>query len=140
MTIDLVEIADPKKRGEWAELRFMARAAEYGLCVNKPWGDSSPYDFAIECGGRFLRVQVKSTRQMRKNTYFLRLREYTDSQIDFFAVYIIPKDVWFIVPIDVAMRTPGSLTFSPHLERSKHARYKEAWHLLRGSEVMHFRV
>ena len=54
-------IKNHKKRGEWAELRFMARAAEHGFHVTKPWGDSARYDFAIDHRGRFLRVQVKST-------------------------------------------------------------------------------
>ena len=34
-----IDIQHPKLRGERAELRFMARAAEHGLCIAKPWGD-----------------------------------------------------------------------------------------------------
>src|SRR5438045_9492092 len=49
-----------KLRGELAELRFMTRAAEWGLRVIKPWGDSAGYDLVVEQGGRFLRVQVKA--------------------------------------------------------------------------------
>ena len=37
-------IKDKKKRGEWAESVFMARAGEQGLPVSKPWGDSRSYD------------------------------------------------------------------------------------------------
>jgi hypothetical protein len=33
-------IKNSKLRGEWAELRFMTRAAEHGLMISKPWGDS----------------------------------------------------------------------------------------------------
>jgi len=54
-------IKNSKLRGEWVELRFMTRAAEHGVMVSKPWGDSAPYDFMIEHNGRVLRVQVKST-------------------------------------------------------------------------------
>jgi hypothetical protein len=46
-----------KLRGEWAELRFMTRAAEHGLMVSKPWGDSAPYDLMVEHHGRVLRIQ-----------------------------------------------------------------------------------
>src|SRR5438552_12970322 len=53
----------PKRRGEWVELQFMARAAAHGLTVSKPWGDSARYDFIVEQRGRFRRVQVKSTLQ-----------------------------------------------------------------------------
>src|SRR5580693_1153217 len=50
-----------KLQGEWAELLFMARAAERGFSVSKPWGESQAYDVTVESGGKFLRVQVKST-------------------------------------------------------------------------------
>jgi hypothetical protein len=50
-----------KRRGEWAELQFMAKAAKFGLRISKPWGESARYDMVIETGGRFLRVQIKST-------------------------------------------------------------------------------
>ena len=50
-----------KQLGEWAELCFMARAAERGLNVSKPHGDSASYDVGVEQHGRFLRIQVKST-------------------------------------------------------------------------------
>ncbi len=53
--------AHPKLRGEWAEIRFLARASELGLRVSKPYGDCLPYDFIVEHGGRMFRVQVKST-------------------------------------------------------------------------------
>jgi len=52
-----MNIRHAKARGEWAELRFMTRATEFGLRVTKPWGDSSPYDLATEYRARFRRVQ-----------------------------------------------------------------------------------
>ena len=45
----------------------MARAAKEGLRMAKPWGDSSRYDVVVETGGRFLRVQVKSTANRQPN-------------------------------------------------------------------------
>jgi hypothetical protein len=32
-----------------------------GFGVARPWGDSERYDFILDCGRRFWRVQVKST-------------------------------------------------------------------------------
>jgi hypothetical protein len=55
-----MKIKHAKKRGEWAELKFMAAAAEQGLCVTKPWGETAQYDFVVEHKARFVRVQVKS--------------------------------------------------------------------------------
>ena len=34
-------LTDAKKRGEWVEMQFMARAAQHGLTVSRPWGDSA---------------------------------------------------------------------------------------------------
>ena len=39
-----------KLQGEWAELLFMARAAERGFSVSKPWGESQAYDVTVESG------------------------------------------------------------------------------------------
>ena len=126
-----------KLRGEWAELLFMTRAAEHGLRVIKPWGDSSRYDFVVETGGRFLRVQVKSTSNRRRKLYACAIqgtarRPYTAAEIDFFAIYVIPADCWYIIPIEVASRVKYVIGLSPHNPLSPNACYKEAWHLLRG--------
>jgi hypothetical protein len=125
-----------KLRGEWVELLFMTRAAEHGLRVMKPWGDSSRYDFVVEAGSRFLRVQVKSTNFRKSKFYVCSMvrfgqKCYTSDDIDFFAIYVIPVDSWYIVPIRVASKTTKTIALSPHNSLSKHAVYKEAWDLLR---------
>jgi hypothetical protein len=126
-------IRHAKARGEWAELRFMTRAAELGLRVTKPWGDNSPYDFAVESNGHFLRVQVKCTQQKRWNSYRCVINSngapYRPDQIDFIAAYVIPADTWYILPIQAIPNQPEIL-LSPHSKKSKHAKYKEAWPLL----------
>jgi hypothetical protein len=123
-----------KLRGEWAELRFMLRTAELGLILTKPWGDNAPYDFAIDHLGHFLRVQVKCTLQRReKNSYRCCLDHngipYTPAQIDLFAAYIIPADVWYILSLAATHAQPDIL-LTPHRNKSKYSPYKEAWHLL----------
>jgi hypothetical protein len=140
MTNKGIDIQHPKLRGEWAELRFMARAAEHDLRVSKPFGDCASYDVSVEHAGQFLRVQVKSTKSSKpgSQSYVCDLRRrggrpYTDDRVDFFAVYVIPCDVWYIFPAAVAIASQANLTLSPHLPDSKHAPYKEAWHLLRGN-------
>ena len=50
----------PKRRGEIAELAFMQKVVSLGFAVAKPWGDSERYDYILDDGGRFLRVQVEA--------------------------------------------------------------------------------
>jgi len=134
MKITGSSIKHHKLRGEWAELRFMARAAEHGLCINKPWGDNSRYDFALEHAGKFLRMQIKSTTVRTGRSYICNLRAnnqfYTGKEIDFVAAYIVSKNIWYIFPFDVVAKS-GSVVLSPHLKTSKYGPYQEAWHLLR---------
>jgi hypothetical protein len=139
MKITGSSIKHHKLRGQWAELRFMARAAEHGLSINKPWGDNSRYDFALEHAGKFPRMQVKSTTCRVGRSYICNLRAtgnhfYTEREIDFVAAYIVPKNIWYILPFDVVAKT-CSVILSPHLKVSKHGIYQEAWHLLRGEEA-----
>jgi hypothetical protein len=138
MTIESGSVPkDCSLRGEWAELRFMARAAEHGVRAIKPWGDCSRYDFVVEIGGQFQRVQVKSTSCRRGNQYAFSLqganrRPYTKDEVDFFGAFIIPLEVWYIIPIGATGEGKYNIIVSPHNSLSKYAAYREAWHLLRG--------
>jgi hypothetical protein len=136
-----------KQRGEWIELLFMTLAVKRGYVVLKPWGDSARYDVGIELAGRFMRIQVKGTDCRRWGGYTCilsggRRRDYTTKQIDYFAIYVLEEDVWYIFP---AKRLAGqkSVMLSPRRAKNPHARYKEAWDLLdprkhvavRGAEI-----
>jgi PD-(D/E)XK endonuclease len=133
-----IKIKHPKLRGEWAELCFMTRAAEYGLCVSKPWGETARYDFAVEHEGHFVRVQVKSTMFVDRGGYSCSVRgssgPYTGNPFDFLAVYLIPEDLWYIIPAD-RVRGQGSVALYPKLKNSKYERYREAWDLLQAVDI-----
>ena len=61
-----------------------------------------------------------------------RRQPYSESETDFFAVYIIPEDTWYILPVrEVVGRV--RLLFRPkgYHRRDIYAHYREAWHLLR---------
>jgi len=130
-----LSIKHPKARGEWAEMRFMARAAEHGLTVSKPWGESKHYDFAVEYEQCFVRVQVKSTMSRRKSNYGCTLRGgiayYTRDDFDFLAAYIIPRDLWYIVPAAVAITGRQRLYLSPDYPKSIYEPYRENWDQLK---------
>jgi hypothetical protein len=129
-----MKIKHPKLRGEWAELCFMARAAEHGLRVSKPWSETAHYDFAVEDEGHFVRVQVKSTMFKDRGGYSCSVRgcrgPYEGDLFDFIAAYLIPEDLWYIIPAE-KLQGQGSVALYPHLKHSKYGQYKEAWGLLR---------
>ena len=50
-----------QKTGEWAESVFVARAAENGLEISKPIGESGRFDCVVGGPGKFVAVQVKCT-------------------------------------------------------------------------------
>ena len=133
-----------KQRGEWVELQFMARAIRKRFRVSRPWGDSSPYDVGVEYGRQFLRVQVKSTSYRLANGYLCgfkpnqKAKRYTASQLDFFAAYIVPEDVWYIIPAVVVLKTKSSglMLFPVQPMRRdcyKYESYREAWKQLRSA-------
>ncbi|HVP41788.1 MAG TPA: group I intron-associated PD-(D/E)XK endonuclease [Terriglobales bacterium] len=127
----------PKLRGEWAELQFMARAAAQGFRIAKPISDCYRWDLIVEHELGFHRVQVKSTTVKENGSYrcvyfsSAKYHDYSPEDFDFLAAYVVPEDVWYIIPskeietssvtLDVAGRHPGN----------KYAKYKEAWHLLK---------
>ncbi|HZQ96554.1 MAG TPA: group I intron-associated PD-(D/E)XK endonuclease [Candidatus Sulfotelmatobacter sp.] len=132
------EIKNCKARGEWAELCFMARAAAHGYSVTRPFGDSASYDVGVEHCGRFSRVQVKSTTCRERNCYKCQIghfggEPYTENELDFFAIYLVPIDLWYLIPFEVAQHSL-SLRLAPNNFHHRFSQYIEAWHLLRGDE------
>ena len=136
-----------KERGEWVELRFMTQAIEHGYKVSKPWGETNAYDIGVEHDSGVLRVQVKSTT-VRTGTGYLcqfkpnyhKKQDYTIEQIDLFAAYVIPADVWYIIPAPVLLgpqRKTGIMLFPMvplKKDRYRYEAYKEAWSLFSKSK------
>jgi hypothetical protein len=86
------------------------------------------------------RVQVKCSTQLSTGLYRVnahrrsngRAVPYLPGEIDFFAVYIIPEDTWYIIPL-AATRGKTSLLFRRRRDPKPglYDAYREAWHLLR---------
>jgi hypothetical protein len=127
-------IKDPKKRGEWVESVFVARASELGLPVSKPWGDSESYDFVVGRPGKFVGVQVKSTTIENGGGYVCVIRKqggaYTRGSFDFVAAYVVPEDVWYIIPVK-DIRGRENMSLCSNSPRNENEKYREAWNLLR---------
>jgi hypothetical protein len=50
--------------------------------------------------------------------------------VDFFALYIIPTDDWYIVPYAEIGKRYATPHFTPGSRRPKYGQYLEAWHSL----------
>jgi PD-(D/E)XK endonuclease len=125
-----------KRRGEWVELVFAVRAMREGLELARPWGESLGYDYVVvQRRGRMARVQVKSTMFKEGTGYSCSMKDskgpYKKGSFEFVAAYVIPEDVWFIIP-EKKVRGKWSVGLYPKLEGSKYGEYLEAWDLLRG--------
>ena len=127
-------IEDKKVRGEWAESLFLSRASEHGLPVSKPWGDSTSYDCVVGRPGRFVAVQVKCTMaETKSGTGYICSacssgKPYAAGAFDFLAAYVVPEDVWYIIP---AQCMQGMKSLSLFTQGGKYEKYREAWRLLR---------
>jgi hypothetical protein len=130
-----------KRTGELAEAAFVVKAAGLGFAVSKPWGDSERYDFILDAGHATFRVQVKCTESLNANGYQVQSTytdrnqkgHYSTADIDFLVGYILPLDLWYVVPSH-ALPASASLRFYPKGNISRRARfeqYREAWHLFR---------
>ncbi len=127
-------IRDNKKRGEWAESVFVARAAENGLEISKPIGESGRFDCVVGGPGKFVAVQVKCTiaNQHSAKGYICNLKsnnkKYRSGSFNFLAAYAILEDTWYIVP-EKAIRGMGAICLCSTMP--KYEQYREAWQLLR---------
>jgi hypothetical protein len=126
-----------KRLGEIAEAMFLAKAAELGFGVMKPWGDSEPYDFVLD-GHRgragLWRVQVKSAHRVgAERGYSFRahghaLKAYGAREVDALVAYVVPENAWYVFPISV-FRKRRSVKLYPGSKkrRSKFEEYREGW-------------
>jgi PD-(D/E)XK endonuclease len=134
--IEVQAVQEPtrKRLGEAVEAAFLAKATMLGFPVLKPWGDSRPYDFAVESGRRLWRVQVKCATSHRGTRCDARAAGsgelYTLDDIDFLAAYVIRRNLWYVVPAD-AFVPRATVHFNYGLEsQGMFEIYRETWCLL----------
>ena len=135
------------KQGDLGEVAFLHKATALGFMVAHPYGVGYPFDFIVQGGQDLLRVQVKATTNLRGGLYAVCINHhpgrqpcaYRAGEIDFVAVYIIPEDTWYILPVrEVESRL--MLLFRPkgYPRPDPYAHYREAWHLLREPDGLVF--
>jgi len=132
-----------KRTGEFSEAAFLLKATSLGFRVAKPWGDSERYDFILACPAQdvpdfFWRVQIKCTEIVRARGYEVRAAyslgkgraTYTPGDIDFLIAHIVPRDIWYVVPVEACMPSPMLRFYPDGARRARFEQYREAWHLL----------
>ncbi|MGA2697241.1 MAG: group I intron-associated PD-(D/E)XK endonuclease [Terriglobales bacterium] len=131
----------PKRRGEFSEAAFLAKAVNLGFKIVQPWGNSERYDLILGSGSRFWRVQIKSTSAKRSGGYHIqpshfvygnRKVVYTSGEIDVLAAHVVPLDTWYIVP--ASSLAPGmSLRLYPEggCRSPRFEHFREAWDVFR---------
>src|ERR1700691_5860727 len=130
-----LDVPPRKPLGEAIEAAFLAKALMLGIPVLKPWGDSRPYDFAVESGRRLWRVQAKCATSFRGTRCDAKAactsgKPYTLDDIDFLAAYVIKKDLWYVVPADAFVpRATVHFNYGP-LSQGMFEIYRETWCLL----------
>ena len=133
----------PKRRGEWAEAAFTAKAMGQGLRVCKPCSDSDPFDFVVfNIRQAMNRVQVKSAwkRAFRARGYCVigNGRRFDRSAFDFLVVVLPEQDAWYVIPGDAVHGLKRVYLYPNRPKRPRKVadfeKYREAWHLLTGDE------
>jgi hypothetical protein len=126
--------APPRKRlGEAVEAAFLAKVLMLGIPVLKPWGDSRPYDFAVETW-RLWKVQVKCATSHRGTRCSARAAGggelYTLDDIDFLVAYVVSENLWYVVPADAFVpRVTVHFNYGPK-SQGMFEIYRETWCLL----------
>jgi PD-(D/E)XK nuclease superfamily protein len=120
-----------RRLGELAEAKFLAKATSLGFGVARPWGDER-YDLILDSGYHFARVQVKSTIGRTPSEYGVMVASktmvaYDETAIDFLVAYLVPEDIWYVVPVKV-LKGMQCLYFYPRGRgTSRWEKYREAW-------------
>jgi hypothetical protein len=130
---------NPKAVGEHSEGMVLAALLRAGEQVAVPFGDNQRYDFLVDRGGRFLRIQVKTGRRVIRGASAGTIVFPTCSsqahrgrpslpyrgQVDFFAVYCPETDAVYFVPVDECGRWKACLRLDP--PRKQQHRVRMRW-------------
>jgi hypothetical protein len=125
---------NPKAIGEKSEGQVLARLLSLGKTVLMPFGDNQRYDFVVDDGGKFVRVQCKTGRLRNgkitfpaSSSAYHRGGKRTDyrGQIEFFGVFCWETNECYWVPVDIAPVSECSLRVDPP-KNNEHGRVKWA--------------
>jgi PD-(D/E)XK endonuclease len=136
------------EQGDLGEAAFVYKAMSVGLVVAKPNGQNHRYDFMVDGGKGLWRVQVKASSHLIWGSYHASISRrkngikvaYTESELDFVVVLIVPEQTWYVLPVRVVVGRMALMIRSQNgvHHRDPYAYYREAWHLLREPDGLTF--
>lgn len=135
-----------KQAGEAAQAAFLHEALERGFIVAEPYGDSEPFDTLVGHGGRFLRVQVKTTNvkhgdgsyhvNISRTSRTGKTKAYTSAEVDFIVMLVGPERTWYVVPIaEVKGRISATIRPQMSAKGGPWRPYLGAWHLFHDPNI-----
>ncbi|MBI4343681.1 MAG: endonuclease [Candidatus Omnitrophica bacterium] len=139
---------DTKLTADVAESAVVTELLKRGFRVLQPVGDRLPYDLAVECDGRLLRIQVKSAwyerskglytvdvRRTKTNRRLMVRAQYAKDDFDFAILYLADRHVFYVMPVVVFISYGSGISLVETEKRQRQPRsaaYRERWDLLSG--------
>lgn len=132
-------IINTREEGALGEARVVYEFQKYGVNVSKPLSDNAPYDLVIDVVGKLYKIQIKTSAFVENNATLFRLAKtrynrtssrvdkYTSDEVDYYALYSIPRDKVYIVAYNDAPSTEMSIRYDDgegHISQ-KTMRYEE---------------
>lgn len=124
-------------KGIIAEKKFALRCLELGIPVLTPLIDQNGFDYVIQKGDRFEKIQVKSTAvhdKRNKNSYRFTVKrgavgfKYSEGDFDYLACYIFELNLFYIIPFSCF--SAMTIRINPTSTKCKYNNYKEEWSFL----------
>ena len=119
----------PKRVGERSELHVMAKLMGNGMPILIPFGDSERYDFVVDEGGDFVRVQCKTGRVERSGTvvvfetcstnWYSGGKKNYIGQADVFAVFVPELDEVYLFDVSGCPKTEATARLTETANKQK---------------------
>jgi hypothetical protein len=121
--------------GASSELLFRYECTKRNIVPSIPDTDIMGYDVIVHCENNLYKIQIKSTSFVRGKSYKVNSGKnkysndkYTKNHADFFAMHIVPINIWYIIPVEEISVT--TINLYPEDINNKYYQFKSAWHLL----------
>ncbi len=114
-----------KQQGIIGEAQVLAKFESLGIPVSIPFGDNLPYDMIIDVKGKLYKVQVKTSikntedkiefgiKKSRINTQQNYITYYNEDEVDFYALYSINRQEFYLVPFEEASKSVITIRYNP---------------------------